>query len=300
MTLARQYHRQSPFQETWFIEALFGPDRGVWVRYVLDARTRQAEIWALVVTRNGVIAQEKTTVPLDDVQGPLFSCVAGSLARDRAIGHVGTIQWDLALDDLGVRYRHVPRPLGHLGIGRTYVPAIADLRVRGEVRVGNDTWTVERGMGVLGHIWGKSSRVRSWAWAHCNAFYEEGVVFEGLSARLGPVPLTSVMLHVHGHTYGFSRLRNLVRTRTSTSGPRWTFEASLGSTLLTGELVLDPSTAATVRYDTAQGPLFCTNSRFADIRIVLHDPRRGLDIDVRSREAAFEVVGETALAPPLL
>lgn len=300
MTFARQHQGQSPFQETWFVEALFSSDRGLWIRYVLDARTKQAEIWALVVTRDGVIAQEKATVPLAEASGPLFSTSAGSLSRHRATGSIGAISWDLQLDDLGVRYHHVPRLLPYFGIGRTYVPAIADLRIRGHVTMDDATWTVERGMGVLGHIWGASSRVRSWSWAHCNAFYEEGVIFEGLSARLGRVPLTSVMLHVHGHTYGFSRLRDLVSSKTSTIGSRWTFEARRGTALLTGELTLDPSSAATVRYDTDRGPLFCTNTRFADIRVVLHDPARGVDVDVWSQEAAFEIVGERALGPVVL
>jgi hypothetical protein len=304
MPLARQYTGQHPFQETWFVEALFSPDEGLWVRYVLDARTGLAEVWALVTTRKGVVASAKETHPLEAAEGPVFTVGATSLTRDRAQGRCGGIEWDLALDDRGLRIRHVPRLLPHLGVGRTYVPAIADLRVQGHVRFPVDgahtTWLVQRGMGVLGHLWGRRSRVRAWAWAHCNAFDEEDVVFEGLSARMGPLPLTSVVLHAHGHTWALSGPRQLVGTHSRWGHDHWVFEGRRGTTTLTGELVLDPSTAATVRYDTAGGALFCTNTRFGTARIVLSDPHRGVTLDLRSREAAFELVGPSPRGRPIL
>ena len=63
---------------------------------------------------------------------------------------------------------------------------------------------------------------------------------------------------------------------------------------------LDPETSARVRYAGHGGPdLFCTNSRFAHARIVLRDPRRGIDLDLRSRECAFEIAGPEDVGPPL-
>ncbi|MCA9567250.1 MAG: hypothetical protein KC656_05385 [Myxococcales bacterium] len=301
MTLARQWVGDAPFQETWFIEVLFSADRGLWVRYVLDATRGVAEVWALVVERSGVVASHVEELPLADVRGPLFTAPCATLARDRARGEVGGIAWDLRLDDLGVRHRHVPRLRPALGLGRTYHPGILDLRVQGHVTFGGETWQVSRGMGVLGHLWGRHSRVHRWSWAHCNAFHEDGILFEGLAADVGCLTLTSLVLHVQGHTYGFSRPRDLARTWSHTSDGLWSFQAERDGATLVGEVRLKPGSAATVRYDRAdQDPLFCTNTRFADARIVLRDPRRRVDVDLRSREAAFEVVGTEALAPACL
>lgn len=301
MTLARQWTGRSPFQETWFVEALFGPDRGLWVRYVIDARRQVAQVWALVVGRDGVIAQGLEELALDGLDGLPFACPQGRLTRDRITGQVGDIRWDLQLDDLGLRHRHVPRLLTMLGLGRTYQPAMLDLRIRGTLDLPGQQWTVERGMGVLGHLWGGRSNVDRWTWAHCNAFREDGIVFEGLSARVGPRPLTSLVLHVQGHTYGFSRLRQLVRCWSDIRSPSWVFESRRGSVVLSGRATLDPTTAATVRYDRGdQAPLYCTNSRFADLQVVLRDPERGVDLDLRSREAAFEIVGREPLGEVVL
>lgn len=301
MTLARQWEGQTPFQETWFVEVLFGPDRGLWVRYVLDASRRIAQVWCLVLGREGVLHQELQEVALGGVGGHPFACPQGSLTRDRITGQLGEVSWSLQLEDQGVRHRHVPRLLTLLGLGRTYHPAMLDLRVQGTLTFGDTTWTVERGMGVLGHLWGRRSRIDRWAWAHCNAFHEDGIVFEGLSAGLGRLPLTSLVLHAQGHHYGFSGVRQVMRAWSDVRAPSWTFESRRGSTQLTGRVVLDPSTAVTVRYDRAgQAPLYCTNTRFADLEVYLRDPARGVDLALRSREAAFEIVGPTALGAPLL
>lgn len=308
MTLTRQWTGTAPFEETWFIEALLGPDRGVWLRFRLDATLGEVELWAVVTTSAGVLHAERRSFPLQPRGsiGPaeLFACAAGRLDREHTVGELGPIRWDLALEDRGARHQHQPWWLRTLPLGKTYSPAVLDLRIRGEVWVGDQSWQVRSGPGILGHHWGQRSSVRRWAWAHCNAFDREDLVFEGLSATLGPLPpATSLVLLADGHAYRFSSLRHLWRTRTQTTQDRWAFEAREGSRVLSGVVELDRARAATVTYATG-GPnrtvAYCTNSRFASIRLVLTDPKRKLDLDVRSRECAFELVGPEPLATPVL
>ncbi len=333
MTLARQWRGQTPFEETWFIEALVGPENaptdalmGLWIRHVVDAASGEASIWAIVSDRRGVQHTVREVVPLDALQASgIFAAGPARLDRTTAVGRIGNIAWDLRLDDRGLRHAHVPMWVRMAGIGRTYAPAIFDLRVNGTIELGpagrSRTLPIHDSPGVLGHLWGGASRVRSWAWAHCNAFDREDLVFEGLSVMLdtpvGPVgPLTSVVLHADGHAYRFSRTRDLLRTWSRFDLPtsvadaprgRWVFEArhERKEHVLTGSITLDPTRSATVRYDGhAQGArsadVFCTNTRFGSVRIVLRDPRRGVDLDLRSRECAFEIAGDHAAGPVVL
>lgn len=290
MTLARQWRGQQPFEEAWFVQALAGPDLGLWLRWVIDATAGHAEVWALVTDRSGVIAAHRERVPLSDLGGDLFAAGPGRLERDVAVGRAGPIAWDLRFDDRGLRHGHVPLWVRMVGLGRTYAPAALDLRVSGTLSVGDRTWAVERGPGVLGHLWGPASRVVRWAWAHCNAFDREDLVFEALSAEIAGIRLTSAVLYADGHAYPFSRTRDLLRTWTRTTERTWSFEARRDSRVLTGRVDLDPSTAARVRYAGHHGPdVICTNTRFGRVRLVLRDPARGIDLDLRSRECAFEL-----------
>lgn len=304
MTLARQWRGQRPFEEVWFLEALLGPDHGLWIRYVLDATAGTASVWALVVGRTGVIAAHRETVPIGTIGGVLFSGGAGRLERDVAVGKAGSIAWDLRLDDRGLRHNHVPMWMRMAGLGRVYAPAALDLRIAGTVRVGDREFAVEAGPGVLGHLWGARSGTRTWAWAHCNAFDREDLVFEGISAYpKGVGPATSLVLYADGHAYTFSRTRDLFRTwsRFSKTGWSWVFEARRDGRVLTGRIELEPEAAATVHYARADGPdLYCTNSRFAHARIVLRDERRGLDLDLQSRECAFEIASPDRVLPAVL
>lgn len=303
MTLSRQWGGGAPFEEAWFVELLLAPDKGFWLRFRIDATAGQLEIWALATTPEGVVAAEKELFPLGPMDA-LASCAAARLERDRSVGEIGRIRWDLAFEDRGARHAHLPWWFRALKVGKAYAPGVLDLRVRGEIFVDGRPWRVERGPGIFGHHWGRASRVKRWAWGHCNAFDREDLVFEGLAAKIGRLPtLTSVVFLADGHAYRFSRVRHLARTWSRSDDHSWAFEAREGARVLTGRLSLDPATAATVTYPSG-GPgrsqVYCTNTRFGHIRLVLRDPARGLDLDVRSRECAFELVGAEALGTPVL
>lgn len=297
MTLARQWRGQQPFEEAWFVEALIAPDEGLWLRWVIDATAGRAELWAIVLGRDGVIAAERESVPLSELTGDLFAIGAGRLERDFTVGRCGAVSWELRLDDRGIRHTHVPLWVRLAGLGKTYDPVALDLRVRGTVTVGGRALRVDAGPAVFGHLWGAGSRLRRWAWAHCNAFDREDLIFEGLCAELpapgvGAVGLTSLVLHADGHAYTFSRTRDLIRTWSRFGERTWSFEARAGDRVLTGRIDLDPSRAARVRYPGhGRADLTCTNTRFGVIRLVLRDPRHGVDLDLRSRECAFEIAG---------
>ena len=89
MTLARQWRGQERFEEVWFLQALIGPDRGLWLRWVIDATAGEAQVWALVSTRDGGLEAHRETVPLASLGGALFEAGPGRLERDVAVGRCG-------------------------------------------------------------------------------------------------------------------------------------------------------------------------------------------------------------------
>ena len=282
-----------PFEETFFIEAVSG-DRGLWIRHRIDAERAVSEVWVILTTRDGVVTTHKSTHPLEPARSGIFECPDARLTADRATGSVGSVHWDLRIGHGRVHHRHMPWWLAPLGVGKHYHPESLDAAISGEVRVGEEMWKLDAAPGVVGHLWGAGSRVRSWAWSHCNAFDHSGAVFEGLAAQIGRLPvLTSLVLRVDGKRYRFSRTRDLFRTWTRLDRDRWVFQARRKDTTLSGTVELSPSTAAVVTYP-GTGPggtdLYCTNSRFAALRLVLTDPTRRLDIELSSSCAAFERV----------
>lgn len=303
----RRYAGRGPWEEVWFLEATAGKGRGVWLRYVItDGAHAEASLWAVAFDGARVVAHHEP-FPLAELgASDVFDRRdhEAQLTPTRAVGAAGPIRWDLALEDRGRTHALIPARIERLRLGRHYVPAIADLVVRGTVEVEGDTWQIDGGRGVLGHIHGGRNRTRGWTWAHCNTFSGSEALFEGLSARLGqgPVvtpPLTSLVLHHEGRCYAFDRVRDLVSVRSRFGDGRWSFGARRGALSLEGEAFLSPR-HATLRYTDPDGiPSWCTNSRRAQLTIQLRDRESDVDAELRSGAAAFEIGTREAPSAPI-
>ena len=311
--------RPAPFYEVWFVKVDLGPDRALWLRYtLLDGKTREAGTWALLFDHERIRAG-KTTWPLEvagatgtsllpdcgDVprflgQQAVFHVADGHLDSGNALGSAGEIAWDLRWQDSGCRFEHTPAVLRALGLaGSVFRSPLLDLRVSGSVRIGSEIIEIDGATGMLGHIFGKR-QAHGWAWAHCNRFDGgENAVFEGLSARVrvaGMVtpPLSSFVLDVGGARFAFSGLWQLTAAQTTWGGGTWRFSARCGSARLVGELTAPPTErVALVTYtDTDDSNLWCANSKLANLKLELSDPRRGVHkVLTATGTAAFEEVG---------
>jgi hypothetical protein len=270
----------------------------VWLRYTLrDGPGAGCALWCVRSGPDGVDGHREP-LPLSALtdRGVFDVGDSGSLSATRALGRCGPYAWDLHLRDRGRVHAHVPKLVERLGIGRHYAPGILDLRATGTVTRGDEIWQLSDAPGVLGHIHGSRNRTRRWAWAHCASFEGEDAVFEGLSVELGTgarhtPPLTSLVLHLGGRAYRFSRTRDLVLlTRSRLHPSRWTFHARRRGVSLSGEVELAPERVALVRYaEPDGGDLWCRNAEGSRLRLVLEDRRRDLRVCLRSDEAAFEL-----------
>ena len=183
----------------------------------------------------------------------------------------------------------VPRVVEALGVGRTYVPALLDLRVSGEVCIGGRRFELDGASAVLGHIWGATNRTTEWAWCHGHD-PEHGLLFEGLCVRLGTLPLlTTLGLWIGDEHVDLSHTRHLVRTRSRIDADRWSFTARRRGLRVEGEARLPTEGVASVRYlDPADGQVrACRNSGHS--RVSLEVTSRGTSRRFGLDDAAFEI-----------
>jgi hypothetical protein len=283
-SLARQYPGHAPWDEAWFVEASVGPDRGVWLRFTLGHGPEgpHQAVWALAFDKDRVVARRAS---LDRIQRPTARAVHvgphGRLTADGTRGTLDDLSWDLRFHGGWHHHDHVPSRLAATGLtGRQYRSALLDPSLSGTVRVGGATWRLDHAPGVVGHLFGPRSRVRRWAW--CHATFDDGSVFEGLSARLGAggmvlPPATSLVVLRGTRRLAFTRTRDLFRIRSRTHGDTWEATARRGATVLRVRAVLPPpERVARLVYDHADGGLIgVRNSPLSRVELTLEDTRTG-------------------------
>jgi hypothetical protein len=304
--MARRWPGHGPWDEVWFVEVSLGDGHSVWLRYVLGdgPHRRGLATWAIATLPGGLLADQghhdlaglRPDRPVAhgdtlwlDAPDPAH-LRPGEEQDGHARGTAGAAAWDLTLHVAPRTHRMVPGLVERLGVGRTYVPALLDLHVSGEVRIGGERLQLDRAPAVLGHIWGASNRTTAWAWCHAH-LPDDDVLFEGLSVRLGRLPLlTTLGVWIGDEHIDLSRARHLVRTRSHLSADRWSFEARRRGVTLSGEARLPaPDRVAPVRYlDPGDGQIRgCRNSGGARLELTVEQPSgtRRYVIDT----AAFEV-----------
>ncbi len=314
--MARRWPGHGPWDEVWFLEVRLDAGRSVWLRYVLGdgPHRRGLSTWAIATLGDRMVADQgrydlghlRPDQPIalgDDLwlaADDPARLAPGQVGTGRAAGRAGDADWELVLHVGPRSHRMVSATVERLQIGRTYVPALLDLHVSGEVRVGGEHLVLDRAPAVLGHIWGASNRTTGWAWCHAHLPDEE-LLFEGLAARIGPLPvLTSIGLWIGSEHLDLSRTRQLLRTRSTIAGDRWSFTARRRGLEVRGEARLPSAPVATVRYlDPGDGQVrHCRNSGLAELRLSVRHlgSTRSFQVD----GAAFEVAAMGEPTGPVL
>lgn len=267
------------------MELTLDDGRGLWLRHTVHrGRDPHVGVWAVLFDREGCSRGWHHAGSLDRLQGgrdPWFATPQARLTPRTAHGTLdgphGPLTWDLTLGHRGVTHRHVPRILTTLGLGRTYEPAILDLRASGHVQIDGDTVLIRDARGVCGHIFGARNRLQRWSWCHGGGLGHEGVTFELLSAQLSLPglalpPLTSVVLHTPEATWRWSSLRDLVRTRAHFAGSRFSCVSRRGAVELQAHLQV-PERAALAAYQDPDGArTWCRNSTRVELQVHLRQP----------------------------
>jgi hypothetical protein len=274
----------------WFL-TLSDPARraGYWIRYTVRAPVAgppEPRVWfaAFGLDDAGTFGVNGPVPPSElHVARDRFEVAMGesSIASGRAVGEIHggghDARWDIAFPAEGPTFRILPDALyrGNLAPTKPLTPE-PDVRATGTIEIDGEARTLDGVAGQQGHLFGTRHAER-WAWASCNAFDEDGVVFQALSAQGRRGPVRSPHLTFAGLRFGgrWIRFRGVARRRDWGLG--WWRIALVGRRhRLDGEVTADPKAMVKARYlDPDDTPRWCHNSEVASCRLTLWERRAG-------------------------
>ena len=271
--------------EVWFL-TMSHPDgeSGFWIRYTLRAPIAgppERKLWFARFdredpTRSFGINGFAEGRPM---QGPAFgvgdALLDAGAARGSLKGGGHEVRWDVRWPTGQETLRLLPHALyrANLAPTRPYSPN-PDVRFGGTIEVDGETVDLDRFCGQQGHLEGTRHAER-WAWAHCNAFGEEGYAFQALSAqgRRGPF-LTPMLTHAALRVDGtWVPLRGTSLSRAWTLGI-WRLRLGSRDFRVDGEIRAPWDLLLRARYlDPDDTPRWCHNTEVASSRLFVWERR---------------------------
>jgi hypothetical protein len=271
--------------EAWFL-TMSHPDggSGYWIRYTLRAPIAgppERKLWFARFDR----ADPSMTFGINGfaegrhVQGPVFgvgeALLDAGAARGSLKGGGHEVRWDVRWPTGQETFRILPPPFYRRSLAptRPYSPN-PDVRFGGTIEVDGESVDLEGFAGQQGHVEGTRHAER-WAWAHCNAFREDGYAFQALSAqgRRGPFltpSLTFAGLRVDGT---WVRLRGTSFARNWSLGI-WRLRLGSRSFRVDGEIRAPWERLMRARYlDPDDTPRWCHNTEIASSRLLVWEHR---------------------------
>jgi hypothetical protein len=303
--------------ESYFLKANDpSGSRALWLKATIfasshDPRRAVAEAWAIAFDRDAGHVAVKQMVPFDRArfarQGLEILFDGLRFEPGHTEGEVSTagrtIGWNL-------RFPSETEPLVHYPHGWMYdgpfpssklVSPYPDLRLSGDVRVGEARWELREWPGMLGHNWGRR-HAHAYAWGHCNLWDEAhgtGIVFEGLSGRIavGPVvtpTLTLLCVRHRGVPHYLNAVMDLVRNKGEFTTRRWKFSGESPEVRLEGEMWGETEDFVGLYYENPdRRKTHCLNSKLASARLSMA-LMGGPALVLHSRTAALEIGTQSA------
>jgi hypothetical protein len=277
--------------EVWFL-TLSDPARraAYWIRYTLRAPVAgppEPHVWfaAFSLDDPGATFGINRLLPPEELRLARDRFEVGMGGSEIRSGHaVGEIRgaghevrWDIDLPPEGATFRLLPGTLyrGNLAPTKPMAPD-PDLRATGTIEIDGEARTLDDLPGQQGHVFGTRHAER-WAWAACNAFEDDGVVFQAVSAQGRRGPFLTPFFTLAGLRLGgrWIRLRGVARRRDWGLG--WWRISLVGKRhRLDGEITGDPAAMVRARYlDPDDTPRWCHNSEVASCRLTLWERRAG-------------------------
>jgi hypothetical protein len=259
-------------------------DSGYWIRYSLRspvAGPLERKLWFARFDR----ADPSRTFGINGlaegrpVEGPVFgvgdALLDSGAARGTMKGGGHEVRWDVRWPTGQPTLRILPPALyrGSLAPTRPFSPN-PDVRFGGTIEVDGQVVELDGFSGQQGHVEGTRHAER-WAWAHCNAFGDDGYAFQALSAqgRRGPFltpTLTYAGLKVDGT---WVRLRGPGFKRTWNLGI-WRLRLGSRAFRVDGEIRAPWDHLLRTRYlDPDDTPRYCHNTEVASSRLLVWERR---------------------------
>jgi len=189
--------RAKPHYESVYLVATHPTEsRAFWIRYTVrkpPGGEPSASVW-FTHFRPGAVRAGKVTVPVG--QQPQVGVVidsVGSVDFAGARGSLDGVTWDLSFTDGAPAMTHLRRHWMYVSpIPKTKSTSPhPDLRISGTVTVDDETFTLDRWHGMLGHNWGSEHALR-WVWLRGAGFAEDPSAWLDVvigRIKVGPVTL---------------------------------------------------------------------------------------------------------------
>jgi hypothetical protein len=270
--------------------------RALWLRATIWAGARAperaiAEAWAIAFDREHGHVAVKTQVPFEQAKfsrrGLDIEVDGCEMTLARARGRVESggrsVAYDLAIESCGA-------PMAQLRHGFMYegpwpssklASPVPDARVTGWVEVDGARWELSRWHAMVGHNWQRRHGYL-YGWGHCNQWEgldedggADGLVLEGLSARLAAGPLvlpmaTVLCIRYRGVSYDLNGLAQMARNKGGVTPRRWLFQGENDRVTVDGEFWAESDDFVGLHYLNPDDRMtYCLNSKLACARVDL-------------------------------
>jgi hypothetical protein len=293
--------------ESWFWK-LNDADgrRALWLKATILARPGAepvAEGWAIAFDRETGHVAAKEVVPFASAgfsRDALDVRVAGARfepgkTRGRLCAKGHEIEWDLAFGGSAAPIVPLPRRLYADATGNSkLVTPHPDVAFSGSYAVDGRRVEVDGWRGMQGHNWGRR-HVHAYAWVHANVWPgAEGLVFEGITARvaLGPLlspPVSLLCVEHAGERHAFGLPASLWRARGRIGARDWRVRASNGRARVDAHFEAATADFVGLHYENPDGAMtYCLNSKIAQGRLRLEVEGRA-PVEAETRAAALEI-----------
>jgi hypothetical protein len=295
--------------ESFFIKATRPTGgQGVWIRHTVHKRPGKEPTAALWLTLFDADAPgpraAKATFGAGELSAPrgAYIRVGGAvLEPGRATGSIETPEleagWDLAFDDPGPPFHHLPRDrLYEVPLPRTkFLSPYPSARFRGAVTVGGERIDLAGWPGTIGHNWGAEHAER-WIWIQgAELAGQEGSYLDVAAGRIKLGPLTSPwvangMLRIDGEEHRLGGFHRILSTKLGEEPTSCEFQLSGEDIKLRGRVSSEPRNFVAWVYADPNGPEHNTlNCSISDLE--LEAERRGREPErlELSGGAAYEI-----------
>jgi hypothetical protein len=277
--------------EGWFL-TISDPGRrsGYWIRYTLRAPISgpaEPRLWfaafslddpAATFGINQGHAPEELRLGRSDFDVQIGDAI---LTSGRATGGIAggghEVRWDLIFPTGAATFRILPDLMYRRALAPTKpLTPNPDTAFTGMIEIDGDRRAVDGLAGQQGHLHGTRHAER-WAWIHCSASHEEGMVFQALSAQGRRGPFLTPFLSFAGLRIGgeWVRLGNVARRRDWGLG-WWRLTLAGRRHRIEAEVRAEPEAMVQARYlDPDDTPRWCHHTEVASCRLTVWERRAG-------------------------
>ena len=307
--------QKGPFYEVYYFKtASLDGLWSFWCRYTLlipksGYGAREASVWGIFSAKGEKPVVIKKTFSLDQIDvwhaDSHIRIEDNYLSVDRCVGclqeDLSVMSWDLQFEDPTLSGRIYPHDFLYKGKfpKSKFVEPRLSTYISGHIKINHTKINLDHHLAHQAHIWG-TQYANSWAWAHCNQFGKNDIIFEGLTARIPLGSWSSPQLslfhfYFDGEYFPVNKMRSWLGQNSKYDLFGWHFELDSDDLRLVGTIRRQTESIVGVTYFGPDGDKrYCHNSSRAQIELSVYKKAASLEFlkKYESSACAFETVSQ--------